>query len=121
MVGKEAKKATAGFIVSLIGGIIILITDIYFYWVIAIAEETAGFELIGFAESLIDALFALGLLWAILIIVGAGLMMAGKTTAGGVLAIVFSILSLILSLSAGGFVIGMILGIVGGALGIAKK
>ena len=123
LVGKEVKKAKAGFIVSLIGGIIILIGDIIGYvW----REELMG-EL-GFvtgAEEIVEIIFvtffALGLLWAILVIVGAALIWTGKTTAGGVLAIVFSILSLILSLSAGGFVIGMILGIVGGALGIAKK
>ena len=120
MVGKEVKRATAGFIVSLIGGIIILIVDILVYaglGVLGVLEE-AGIAGVGLV---FDILFALGLLWAILVIVGAGLMMAGKTTAGGVLAIVFSILSLIFSLSLGGFIIGMVLGIVGGALGIAKK
>jgi len=63
----------------------------------------------------------LGLLWAILVIVGAALIWTGKTTVGGVLAIVFSIISLFLSLGSGGIFVGMILGIVGGALGIAKK
>jgi len=117
---KEVKRAKAGFIVSLIGAILILIVDIYMYYVIEILEEAAGFELFGFAETLVIGLFAWGLLCAILVLVGAALMWTGKTTAGGILALLFSIFS-IGSLAWGGFVIGMILGIVGGALGIAKK
>jgi len=114
MTSEEVKKAKAGFIVSLIGGIIILITDIAMY---AGFAELGILEVFGMAG---DILFGLGILWAILVIVGAALIWTGKTTAGGIVAILFSILS-IFSLALGGFVIGMILGIVGGALGIAKK
>ena len=120
MAAKEVKRAKAGFIVSLIGAILILIVDIYMYYVIEMLEEAAGFELFGFAETLVVGLFVWGLLCAILVFVGAALMYAGKTTAGGILALLFSIFS-IGSLASGGFFIGMILGIVGGALGIAKK
>jgi len=120
LAAKEVKKAKAGFIVSLIGAILILIVDVYMYYTIEVLEEAAGFELFGFAETLIVSLFAWGLLCAILVFVGAALMWIGKTTVGGILALLFSILSLF-SLAGGGFIIGMILGIVGGALGIAKK
>jgi hypothetical protein len=37
---------------------------------------------------------------------------------GGILVLIFSILSIIIG---GGFIIGLILGIIGGALGLAKK
>lgn len=110
-------EAKAGFAISLVAGIIILIVDILVY---------AGLEMLGVLAELyeigfiFDALFGLGILWAILVFVGAGLIAADMTTAGGVLVIVFSLLSLG-SLSLGGLIIGLILGIVGGALGIAKK
>jgi len=62
---------------------------------------------------------AIGLLFAIIVIVGAILIYRpGKEILGGILVLVFSILSIIIG---GGFFIGLILGIVGGALGIAKK
>lgn len=119
MVGAEQKRATAGFAVSLIAGIIILIVDIAFYSML----ESIGFldvgSMIGIGFAF-DILFYLGLLWAILVIVGAALIWTGRTTAGGVLVIIFSILS-VFSLALGGFILGLILGIIGGALGIAKK
>lgn len=112
-------EAKAGFAISLVAGIIIPIVDIIVY---------AGLGMIGFLEEvgmaeagfIFDMLFGLGILWAILVLVSAALIASGKTTAGGVLVILFSLFSLG-SLSLGGFVIGLILGIVGGALGIAKK
>jgi len=45
-------------------------------------------------------------------------MYAGKTTPGGILVLLFGILSLFLG---GGFFIGFILAIIGGALGLAGK
>jgi hypothetical protein len=42
----------------------------------------------------------------------------GKETFGGILAILFSLFSIIIG---GGFIIGLILGIMGGILGLAKK
>jgi uncharacterized membrane protein len=116
---KEVKRAKAGFIVSLIGGIIILICDIYTYWLVKVSEVGAAFEIIGFGE-IFTTWFAIGLIFAILVLVGAALIWTGKTTAGGIVAILFSIFSLPTP-AFGGFVLGMILGIVGGALGIAKK
>jgi len=115
----EKKRATAGFIVSLIGGIIILITDISLYYGLGEIGFISAFTMMGVGD-ILTVLFALGLLWAILVIVGAALMFTGRTTAGGVLAILFSIFSLF-SLAFGGFIIGLILGLIGGALGIAKK
>jgi hypothetical protein len=44
--------------------------------------------------------------------------MPGKETIGGILVIILSILSIVIG---GGFFIGLILGIIGGILGLAKK
>jgi len=109
----------AGFIVSLIGGIIILITDISLYYGLGEIGFISAFTMVGFGD-ILTVFFALGLIWAILVLLGAFLIYSGKTTAGGVLVILFSIFSLF-SLAFGGFIIGLILGIIGGALGIAKK
>jgi len=50
--------------------------------------------------------------------VGAVLMYKGSATAGGVLVLIFGILSIVIG---GGFILGFILAIVGGALGLAGK
>jgi hypothetical protein len=58
-------------------------------------------------------------MFAIIIFIGAYLIyMPGRETLGGILVLIFSIVSFI---GGGGFFIGAILGIVGGALGLAKK
>lgn len=119
MVGEEKKRAIAGFILSLIAGIIILIVAIFVYAGLGSLGLEVVFDII-FGAGSFDVLFALGFLWGILVIVGAALLLIGKTTVGGILVILFSILSLF-SLAVGGLIIGLILGIIGGALGIAKK
>ena len=121
MATEKVERATAGFIVSLIGGIIDLLVAL---GIIAVGSILAGLEeSIGFvvgAGVTITTLGAIGLILAILVIVGAILIyMPGKEVIGGILVLVFSIISLFFTL--GGLVIGLILGIIGGALGIAKK
>jgi len=122
---KEVKKATAGFIVSLIGGIIDAIVAIL---LIAMASFVGSFEEfmpgygygVGFAAAALATLGAIGLICAIVVIIGAILIyMPGKEVIGGILVLIFSIVSLFFT--AGGLFIGLILGIIGGALGLAKK
>jgi len=119
------KKATAGFIISLIAGIIDAVVAII---IIAAASLVAGLEGMmpgygygwEFAAATIAIWGAIGLILGILVIVGAILIyMPGKEVIGGILVLVFSIISLFFT--AGGLFIGLILGIIGGALGIAKK
>jgi hypothetical protein len=114
------ERATAGFIVSLIGGIIDLIVAVILIGVASIVaglEETIGFVGAGFA---LATWGIIGLILALVVIAGAILIyMPGYEVIGGILVLVFSIVSLFFTL--GGLIIGMILGIVGGALGIAKK
>jgi len=121
----EVKRATAGFIVSLIGGIIDALVALLLIaaasWMTEIGGSIPGY---GFGASLTAAFLAtwgaIGLVLAFLVIIGAVLIyMPGKEIIGGILVLVFSIISLFFT--AGGLIIGLILGLVGGALGIAKK
>jgi hypothetical protein len=61
----------------------------------------------------------IGAVFGIIVIVGAILIYKpGREVFGGVLVLIFSLLSI---LAGGGFTIGLILGIIGGILGILKK
>ncbi|MEM2915120.1 MAG: hypothetical protein QXH91_06960 [Candidatus Bathyarchaeia archaeon] len=118
----ERKRATAGFVISLIAAILILINAI----IIAFASAILGavglatlVNILEFAGGLLIAYAIIGMIFAILVLIGAVLIyIPGKEVVGGILVIIFSILSII---TGGGFLIGLILGIVGGALGLAKK
>jgi len=122
---QPVKRATAGFAISLVGGIIdaviaIIILVAASYWE-TLAPQMPGYGPgFDFGASFLALWGGIGLVLAILVIVGAVLIyMPGKETIGGILVIVFSIISLFFT--AGGLIIGLILGIIGGALGIAKK
>jgi hypothetical protein len=116
--GEVVKRATAGFIISLIAGILILINGLMFIVLAEFIESLAG-ALPIFVEGIFATLAAIGVILAILVIIGAILIyMPGKEIIGGILVIIFSILSIFIG---GGFLIGLILGIIGGALGLAKK
>lgn len=117
------KKATAGFAISLIAGIIVLINALFVLALtsyISSISSAIGIPGISGAVGAALALYgAIGLIFSIIVIIGAILIyMPGREVAGGVLVLIFSILSIIIG---GGFIIGLILGIIGGALGIAKK
>lgn len=58
------------------------------------------------------------IIFAILIIVVAYLLYAGMATAGGIMVIVFSALSIFVG---SGWLIGLILGLIGGILGLLKQ
>jgi len=121
------KRATAGFAISLIAGIIILINALL---ILAAASFISSFgsmipsvpgvpAVTGAAVAVVTMLGSVGLVFSIIVIVGAILIyMPGKEILGGILVLIFSLLSIVVG---GGFIIGLILGIIGGALGIAKK
>ena len=110
---QTTEKPTAAFVLSLIGGIFILLAGVFLGFVgFAITLPLGGFG---------AALGFLGLLWGILVIVGA-IMINSKPdqhVAWGVIVLVFSILSWVGAL--GGFFIGFLLGLIGGILAIAWK
>ncbi len=121
------KKATAGFAISLIAGIIILINGLIILAAASLLSSLTGFiptgipggDLTGAAITFVQMLGAAGTIFAIIVIIGAILIyMPGKEIIGGILVIIFSLLSIVVG---GGFILGLILGIIGGALGLAKK
>jgi hypothetical protein len=113
-----AKRATAGFALSLIAGIFVLINGLAWIALSSLFDSLGLGGMFGFGLAL-DMLGILLIMFAIIIFIGAYLIyMPGRETLGGILVLIFSIVSFI---GGGGFFIGAILGIVGGALGLAKK
>ena len=115
-----SEKPTAGFVVSLIAGIFILLGAIF---MMVLSSMIGGFALgvgAGAAAGLFLIYGAVGLIFAILVLVGAVMlwMKPQSHVAAGVIILLFSLFSII---SGGGFIIGLILGIVGGILGIVWK
>jgi hypothetical protein len=113
------EKPTAAFVLSLIGGILILINGIVALIMAAIlgtAMALIGFEALA---GIILAISAWAFICGIIVLVGAILLYGNPVrykTTSGILIIVFSILSL-----GGGWVIGFILGLVGGILALVWK
>lgn len=121
------KKATAGFIISLFAGILILINALVWFALSSVISSFSSFipaipGVPGVAEAAaatISLLGAVGLVFAIIVILGAIMIyMPGREIVGGILVLICSIISIVIG---GGFILGLILGIIGGALGIAKK
>ena len=79
------------------------------------SDEVRHRFLAGIALNIIGGI---AVLFAVFIIVGAYLIYSGMTTAGGVIVIVFSVLSIFVG---SGWLIGLTLGVIGGILGLLKK
>ena len=112
------ERPTAGFVISLIAGILILINGLSVSTLGAFGITLFGIMPFGITLALGTIVMALAPVFGILVIVGALLMHRGSTEAGGVLVIVFGLLSIVIG---GGFIIGIVLAIVGGALALAGK
>src|SRR2546426_342960 len=113
-----AEKPTAAFVLSLIGGIFILLGAIV---VMALASVIGSLMLIGGGDPNLAYLYgAVGLIFAILVLVGAVMlwMKPQQHVMWGVVVLLFSLFSII---TTGGFFIGLILGLIGGILGVALK
>ncbi len=108
-----AEKPTAAFVLSLIGGIFILLGGALI--------AAIGATIFAFLPAVGLVLGVIGLAFGMLVLVGAIMLYAHpeQHVTWGVIILVFSILSIFTSL--GGFLIGLILGIIGGALAIAWK
>ncbi|GBC68984.1 hypothetical protein HRbin01_00674 [archaeon HR01] len=103
-------KPTAAFVLSLIGGIFVIIGGL----IGALIGATLTFFIGG-----VGGIFGvLGIIWGILIIIFAILLYnnPSQRVAYSVLIIIFSVLSWIGAI--GGFLIGFVLGLVGGILGL---
>ncbi len=109
-----------GFAFSLAGAVLILLRGIVRIVVgdvlaFAGSDELRRRFLAGIALNIIGGV---AIVFAILIIFGAYLMYVGVTTSGGVLVIVFAVLSLFVG---SGWLIGLILALVGGILGLLRR
>jgi hypothetical protein len=119
----KVKRATTAFALSLIAGILILIQGIVrllqsrMLEISGIEDEIRRRILAGIALHIVGAI---AVVFGVLIIVGAVLLyQLGKTVTGGLIVLVFSLLSILTF----GVVelVGLILGIIGAALALAKK
>ena len=121
------EKPTVAFILSLIGGIIILLIALLVLVSSFVIREE---ELKGLLPVEIDVenlrftvqiAGLVGIVSGILVIVGAIMINSGKlgrVKIGGIIAIIFSITSIF---AGGGFFIGLILGLIGGILALTWK
>jgi len=111
----QEEKPTAPFVLSLIAGILILLVGLFL-------SLTSGVPSYYYPFWAFTAFWFLifGMVTGVIVIVGAVMMYSQpkQHLVWGIIVLVFSILSV---LSAGGLIIGLILGIVGGALGIAWR
>ena len=108
---RRDEKHVAAFVLSLIGGLFILINGL----------------LVAIVGTFALAFFGAGVLWIILgLVFGFGTLLGAvmlnsnprEHVTWGVVIIVFSVLSLVIG---GGFVIGMILGLIGGVLALVSE
>ncbi len=115
------KRAAVGFAFSLAGAILILVRGI--------VRLIVGHDILNFAGSdmvrhrllaalTFSVLGVIAIVFAIVIIIGAVLLYIGMTTVGGVIVIIFSLLSIFVG---SGWLIGLVLALVGGILGLLKK
>lgn len=118
------ERPTTAFILSLVGGIFIVIGGLVAAIISAIIGEVIDvIPGLGWLGGLVIVLGVLGLVFGIIVIVGAIMINSGvpeKVKTGSIIVLVFSILSLFVG-GTGGFVIGFILGLIGGILGLTWK
>jgi hypothetical protein len=119
------EKPTAAFVLSLIGGIFILLGTFFyiflFYYTVTITQFV-GNKGDSYASLTLVVIGITGLTSSILVIVGANMINSGevgKVRKGGILVLIFSIISLIPSY--GGLIIGFILSLIGGILALTWK
>lgn len=115
------EKPTAGFVLGLIGGIFILLNALLLIAAAAIVSGLSGIPgMPAGASDIVTIYAAIGLIFALLVLVGSALMYMrpAQHVAWGVVVLLFSLFSIIIG---GGFIIGLILGLVGGILGIVFK
>ncbi|MEM1944183.1 MAG: hypothetical protein QW756_04325 [Nitrososphaerota archaeon] len=113
-------KPTAAFILSLIAGILILTSALVTAFTTALQSGPLGFIVV-VVILLIMVIGVVGVISGVIVLVGAIMINSGKPSkvrTGSILVLVFSTLSIV---SGGGFIVGLVLGIVGGVLGLVWK
>ncbi|HMK95179.1 MAG TPA: hypothetical protein VK536_07235 [Candidatus Limnocylindrales bacterium] len=114
------ERATIGFAFSLAGGLLILLRGLFRIIVgdILVFTYSDVFRHRFLAAIALSVLGGIAVAFGIAIIVGAYLMYTGMETAGGIIVLIFSVLSIFVG---SGWLIGLILGVIGGILGLLKK
>jgi hypothetical protein len=113
-------RATLGFAFSIVGAILIFLRGIVRIVrgdVITFlgSDEIRHRFLAGLAWNIIGGI---AVVFAVIIIVGAYLIYSGTEMAGGVIVLIFSVLSIF---AGSGWLVGLILGVIGGVLALLKK
>jgi len=119
----EPKRITNGFLLSVVAGVLVLLNGIF--WFIIVGQLSIIIARLGdpVSTALLTLPFiilgSIGILFAIGILIGATFIyLYRNNSTGGKIVLAFSVLSIA---TGGGLIIGMIIGIVGGAYGIQKK
>jgi hypothetical protein len=114
-----AEKPTAAFVLSLLGAIFIIIGGLIYAVIFSFVGGVLDFFGFGGLGAMAMIIGVLGIVWGILVLVGAIMMNSddkGKVRTGAVLVLIFSILSWFGA--AGGLFIGFLLGLIGSILGL---
>jgi len=117
----KPKRAKIGFAMSIVGALIILAQGLVriFRGEVLVFLGSEGLRRRVFAGLTLQVIGVIAIVFAILILLGAYFIYSpGKETVGGIIVLVFAALSI---LTGGGWLVGLILGIVGGILGLLKK
>jgi hypothetical protein len=119
-------RPIGAFALLLVGGILIVVSAGLYIFAKSEAEKLLPPDWVptipGVAKALGDVAYTLGLIWGILVIVGAMIVYTGEPEsiqAGSVLGLIFGLLSLLTV--GGGFYIGFILSLVGAVLGLIRR
>ncbi len=116
------EKPSAAFVLSLIGAILVLATSLIVVALGGIAIRLIPDRMyIGNLSAMIMLFGVIGLVFGVLMLVGALMINSGtpnKVKTGSIIVIVSSVLSLLVG---GGLIIGFVLGLVGGILGLTWK
>ena len=113
------EKPTAAFVLSLLGAIFIILGGLVYMVLFSFIGTAFDFVGLGGVGDMLVIFGVLGLIWGILVLVGAIMMNSGnpgKVRTGAVLVLVFSIISWFGA--AGGFFIGFLLALIGAILGL---
>ncbi len=114
-----AEKPTAAFVLSLLGSIFIIIGGLIYAVIFSIIGGVFDFIGFGGLGAMTMLIGVLGIVWGILVLVGAIMMNSedkNKVKTGSILVLIFSILSW--AGAAGGIFIGFLLGLIGSILGL---
>lgn len=106
------------YILSLIAGILVIINGLVMLALPSILLAIPGMDFLGFVSSMLMIMGAWGIVLGIILIYGGLMINKGKKN-GGMIVLIFSLISFLIGPN--GFLIGSILGIIGGILAVRTK